>query len=156
MIFTSVTYLFLQGPGLYLEEQGVHKSSQIAAGEKPWALAGAIMCFILFAGYMRYQAMVGATEEDVVCLERRSSVTQAHIGKGDISLRGIMKQQIMTLMAEEESLGEASSLKGVRSKAFKKLEVEETKDKETGMHCAFYTFSPIIPLLSLNMSCRQH
>lgn len=124
MIFTSVTYLFLQGPGLYLEEHGADSAKEVAAGERPWALAGAVMCFVLFAGYMRYQAMSGASEEDAVCLERRSSVTQMHIGRGDISLRGALKHEMLSLLQQEGALrGEAAALKGGRSKALKKLEV---------------------------------
>lgn len=124
MILTSVTYLFLQGPGLYLENSGVTKSSQIASGEKPWALVGLIMCSILFVGYMRYQSLVGANEEDVVRMERQASVTNQYIGRGDISLRGALKQEILTMLHEVENVPrESSSLKGPNSKIIKKLEV---------------------------------
>jgi hypothetical protein len=100
-------------------------SFQVAAGEKPWALVGAVMCFVLFAGYMRYQAMVGAGdgEEDVVRMERQSSVTQQCIGRGDITLRGVMKKEILTMMNEQNAAGETSSLKGYNPKILKKLEV---------------------------------
>lgn len=108
------------------------KSSQVAEGEKPWALAGAVLCFVLFAMYMRYQAMVGANEEEVttvdevrsVRLERRCSVTQTYIGKGDISLRGVMQKEIMGMLDEEgSSVSEVTSLKRSNSKIVKKLEV---------------------------------
>ena len=121
---TSVTYLFLQGPGLYLESSGATTNSQIASGEKPWALVGALMCFVLFVGYMRYQTMVGANEEDVVRLERQSSVTQVYIGRGDISLRGVMKKEIVKMLNEVDNIAaESSSLKGPNSKIIKRLEV---------------------------------
>lgn len=123
MIFTSVTYLFLQGPGLYLESSGVTKPSKIASGERPWALAGAVMCFVLFVAYMRYQAMIGAGDDDVVKMERKSSVQQEYIARGDISLRGVMKQEIVCMLQNTENFGETTSLKGSNSKILKKLEV---------------------------------
>lgn len=134
MIFTSITYLFLQGPGFYMEEQGVTKSSKVAAEEKPWALAGAVMCFVLFAAYMRYQAMVGASEEEIapvdgmrsLQLERRSSVTQTYMNRGDITLRGVMQKELLGLLDEDHgsSINESTSLnKKQNSKILKKLEV---------------------------------
>lgn len=121
MIFTSITYLFLQGPGLFLQMEGVHKSSKIAIGERPWAAMGAIMCFVLFAAYMRYQAMLGSSENDVVGCERTSSISQVYIENGQISLRGLMQKEIISLL-NESTTAETSSLKG-HSKVYKKLEV---------------------------------
>ena len=59
-----------------------------------------------------------------VRLERRCSVTQTYIGKGDISLRGVMQKEIMGMLDEEgSSVSEVTSLKRSNSKIVKKLEV---------------------------------
>lgn len=55
MIGTSITYLFLQGPGVFYAGNSV---AVIAQKERIWALIGMFLCFALFAWYLYYQIQV--------------------------------------------------------------------------------------------------
>lgn len=90
MLGTSATYFLLQGPGLYYAGLSV---SEVAWKESNWALVGMILCFVLFAGYLWYQIRNSSSDELGGQQDRRNSVIEDAIRKGEITLLGAMQSE---------------------------------------------------------------
>mmetsp|Transcript_8561 Transcript_8561/g.12782 ORF Transcript_8561/g.12782 Transcript_8561/m.12782 type:complete len:558 (-) Transcript_8561:146-1819(-) len=93
MIGTSVTYLFLQGPGIFYAGRSTH---DIAVEESTWALIGMFLCFILFAAYLWYQ--IKTSNDDAVGSQqdRRIRVMEEAIRRGEVTLLGVMQAEFKT------------------------------------------------------------
>lgn len=82
VLVTSLSYLILQIPGLvYLNDD----DEQISANEYPFAMAGLIICFILFCGYLYYQFIVSQEPESMQSKLREDFLTKA-ISDGRVKL----------------------------------------------------------------------
>jgi hypothetical protein len=90
MLGTSSTYLLLQGPGLYYSGMTV---SEVAWKESNWALVGMFLCFLLFVGYLWYQIQNSASEELGGQQDRRNSVIEEALRKGEVTLLGVMQSE---------------------------------------------------------------
>lgn len=90
MLGTSTTYLLLQGPGLYYRSLSV---SEVAWKESSWAFVGMILCFLLFVAYLWYQIQTSASEEQGGQQDRRNSVIEEALRKGEVTLLGVMQSE---------------------------------------------------------------
>lgn len=90
MLGTSITYILLQGPGLYYAGLSV---SEVAWEESNWAFIGMILCFIFFVGYLWYQIRNSSSDEQGGQQDRRNSVIEDAIRKGEITLLGAMQSE---------------------------------------------------------------
>lgn len=90
MLGTSTTYLLLQGPGIYYGGLSV---SEVAWKESSWALIGMILCFVLFVGYLWYQIRASSFEELGGQQDRRNSVIEEALRKGEVTLLGVMQSE---------------------------------------------------------------
>jgi hypothetical protein len=90
MLGTSTTYLLLQGPGLYYSGLSL---SEVAWKESNWALVGMVVCFALFVAYLWYQIQNSASEELGGQQDRRNSVIEEALRKGEVTLLGVMQTE---------------------------------------------------------------
>jgi hypothetical protein len=106
MLGTSTTYLLLQGPGLYYSGMTV---SEVAWKESNWALAGMLLCFVLFVGYLWYQIQTSSSEELGGQQDRRNSVIEEALRKGEVTLLGVMQSEF-TRVELRQHLSESTPL----------------------------------------------
>ena len=106
MLGTSATYIVLQGPGLYYAGLSV---SEVAWKESNWAFIGMILCFLLFAGYLWYQIRNSSSDEQGGQQDRRTSVIEDAIRKGEITLLGAMQSEFQRTEMKQH-LSESSPL----------------------------------------------
>ena len=86
MLITAVSYLVIQGPALFYVGQS---HEQVAAAEHNWAVAGFILCTIMFVGYLAYQYYLSQAGNEVT-EQKRGEVIKEKIQKGEVSLLGVM------------------------------------------------------------------
>lgn len=92
MIGTSLTYLILQGPGVFFLGE---TDAEVARHESLWSLGGLIICLGLFVMYLWYQFKVAHSEDQTNTFnELRSRVVSDAIEMGEISLFGAMSEEL--------------------------------------------------------------
>jgi hypothetical protein len=118
MIGTSLTYLILQGPGVfYLGET----DAEVARHESLWSLGGLVVCLGLFVLYLWYQFKVAHSEDQTNTFnELRSRVVSDAIEMGEISLFGAMSEELDA--GQKKHSSETSSLVN-KDAAVSRLEV---------------------------------
>lgn len=90
MIGTSLTYILLQGPGVYYQDESI---AEVAQRESHFAFAGMICCFVLFCWYLKYQMDVAESDEKGGQVDRRNEVIKDALLKGEVTLLGAMKSE---------------------------------------------------------------
>lgn len=106
MMGTSLTYLILQGPGLFYEGE---TTLEVAEHENSWALLGLVVCTALFAAYLWYQYRVAQSEDAHSTFnERRDRVISTSIEHGEISLFGALSSEMNN--GDNKAVGEGSTL----------------------------------------------
>ena len=120
MIGTSLTYLLLQGPGVFYLNQPL---SVVAAHEQYWSLAGLVTCLALFAAYLWYQYQVANSEDSTSDFSNlKDAITQGFIKSGDITLFGALQPEIAAAM--DTSVSENTAFfQNSREKKLHRLEV---------------------------------
>jgi hypothetical protein len=92
MIGTSSTYLLLQGPGLFYQNQPL---SVVAAHQQYWSLGGFALCVVLFSAYMWFQYQVAKSDAAGSALsDLKDAYTQECIKNGIITLFGAMQAEL--------------------------------------------------------------
>jgi hypothetical protein len=107
MIGTSITYLLLQGPGLFYQNQPL---AVVAAHQQYWSLGGLVLCIALFIGYMWYQYQVAMSEDSSNAFnDKKDAVITNSIKDGDITLFGALQPE-MIAMHMDDQVDESSNL----------------------------------------------
>ncbi|CAN0014694.1 unnamed protein product [Ascophyllum nodosum] len=109
MMITAISYFIIQGPAFYLSGE---TDAEISAGEQSFALAGMIMCTVLFFGYLTYQWYLSRSDSDELLEDFLQEIRREKITKGEISLLGLMQAEI-ALFSETQTVGEYQSMAGV-------------------------------------------
>ncbi|CAM9392982.1 unnamed protein product [Sphacelaria rigidula] len=94
MIITAISYFIIQGPAFFLSGE---TDAEVSAGESGFALAGLIMCSVLFVGYLWYQWRLSQTDNDQVLEDYMEEVRREKIIKGEISLLGVMQSELTSV-----------------------------------------------------------
>jgi len=134
MIFTSLTYFFLQIPAIALSG----KSEQdVAAGENLWSLIGFSLCTLFFFWYLFYQYQIKDLDMENGSLQKElieEKIREA-IEKEQITLLGVMSEYLKTLPPSATSYSRSeysplvppdtlSMLKNVCYPFFKKYDID--------------------------------
>lgn len=99
MIATSLTYILLQGPGVFYMGQPI---SVVAAHQQYWSLAGLITCTVLFMAYLWYQYQVAQSDDATSPFnDLKDAVISANIKTGEITLFGALQPEMYTLPGQE-------------------------------------------------------
>jgi hypothetical protein len=83
-----------QGPAFYYEK---YDDTTISKGEKGYALAGMIICFILFCGYLYYQWWLVNTGRDQLLEDTIEEIRRNKILNGEITLAGYVNTYMYTV-----------------------------------------------------------
>mmetsp|Transcript_16758 Transcript_16758/g.67609 ORF Transcript_16758/g.67609 Transcript_16758/m.67609 type:complete len:588 (-) Transcript_16758:594-2357(-) len=102
MLLTSISYLVIQGPCIYLEyfssAQGpkttAAKDHEIGSGEHWFALAGLCITLFGFVAYLWYQVSTSG-DEDNIRKFRADELIKQKLRKGEITLAGAMSEIIV-------------------------------------------------------------
>eukprot|EP00294_Goniomonas_avonlea_P015987 CAMPEP_0114551690 /NCGR_PEP_ID=MMETSP0114-20121206/6736_1 /TAXON_ID=31324 /ORGANISM="Goniomonas sp, Strain m" /LENGTH=569 /DNA_ID=CAMNT_0001736537 /DNA_START=19 /DNA_END=1728 /DNA_ORIENTATION=- len=94
MIFTTISYVIIQGPAFALKCWQVadkdEKDKCVSEKEKYWALAGLLICVVLFVVYLVYQVFLARTPDDNPVAEaKQQKVRSQAISKNLMSLSGV-------------------------------------------------------------------
>uniref|UniRef100_A0A7S2FKF6 EF-hand domain-containing protein n=1 Tax=Octactis speculum TaxID=3111310 RepID=A0A7S2FKF6_9STRA len=91
MMITSVSYLLLQVPALFMENDSIE---EVAEGEKMFAALGFFLCVFLFVGYIIYQYLQSQQDaHDVSDMKRETNIIN-QINKKQITLKGALFHEI--------------------------------------------------------------
>lgn len=104
MALTTIPYLMIQGPALFLKDV---TTSDVAAHEHWWALAGFIVCIAGLCLYMKLQLQLSTEGQD---RDKRMAVMKKMLKRGEMSLSGIAKSTIEGKMLTEPGTTEYQSL----------------------------------------------
>lgn len=120
MIGTSLTYLLLQGPGVFYLNQPL---SVVAAHQQYWSLAGLVTCLALFAAYLWYQYQVANSEDSTSSFnDFKDAVISEGIKGGTITLFGALQPEMASV--QDESMSEDTGLfHNSRERKIQRLEV---------------------------------
>mmetsp|Transcript_2801 Transcript_2801/g.2463 ORF Transcript_2801/g.2463 Transcript_2801/m.2463 type:complete len:577 (-) Transcript_2801:15-1745(-) len=122
MILTTLPYLILQIPGLvYLHESDVDQRK----GERPWAIAGLVVCLVLLATYLYYQYVESQKGlEGNAVNDKRDEILKESIKKGQITLLGLFGVEFKDVINEDiryQKLNEQTPLSRTNSASTEKI-----------------------------------
>jgi len=94
MMLTTLPYFLIQIPAFFLSGD----RETVSAGEKNWAAAGFVVCVSFFILYLYTQVKMS---NDTIHKMRRIAVIKATLKKGAVSLRGALREEVMSLQKKE-------------------------------------------------------
>mmetsp|Transcript_19733 Transcript_19733/g.30792 ORF Transcript_19733/g.30792 Transcript_19733/m.30792 type:complete len:565 (-) Transcript_19733:224-1918(-) len=110
MMLTTLPYFLIQIPAFFLSGD----RETVSEGEKKWAMAGFVVCIAFFVLYLYTQVKMS---NDTIHKMRRVAVIKDTLKKGAISLRGALREEVISLQKKETkrkasigSISEASPL----------------------------------------------
>jgi len=86
MLLTTISYFIIQGPAFFVEGDS---SAEVAEVEHDWALAGLLICTVLFFAYLWYQWHL-ANSGDEMKEKKHLAIIRKAIDSGKISLVGAL------------------------------------------------------------------
>jgi Ca2+/Na+ antiporter len=87
LLFTSVGYLFLQGPAIMAMG---YSTDVVAKYENAWAGIGLLISASLFCSYLYYQYKSSLSGQDQVLKEKKFAIIRQAIANGSCSFRGLL------------------------------------------------------------------
>jgi len=103
MMITSLSYIILQGPAQYYESKHENKS-EVAKGEKTFALVGLFITIFLFLGYLFYQWKLSLSDNDEVAERRKTEMIIKQIEAGHVSIRGALYFELLQYSKDSTGL----------------------------------------------------
>ena len=113
MAITAVSYIIIQVPAfIYINEDGTDENGSLASDERDWAIAGFIVCTLLFFAYLALEVYSNLGPASDTAEDRTLEVTQKALKTHDVS---IVTATLSVIHATHGTPGGSTGTSGLRT-----------------------------------------